>query len=110
MTETPEPKKRGRPSLGKKPMTPAQRKARQRSQPRTEEHFSKERMNEHIIRDAIPYFVTSHIIRGTTWKPEYRAFWTALGIGNRSREQAEKMFFSEKMAKQIRDTSQNKPE
>jgi len=61
MTDTPAPKKRGRPPLGKKAMTPAQRKARQRSKSETNpEGATKEQFCVSLIRDQIPYFVTSH--------------------------------------------------
>lgn len=107
MTDTPEPKKRGRPPLGQKAMTPAQRKARQRSQPRKMENLTKEKFCQSILRDSIPFFVTSHIIEGTTWKPEYRAFWAALGIhSDKTRKQAEDWFFNESMAQNLRDKSQ----
>lgn len=109
MTDMPEPKKRGRPPLGKKAMTPAQRKARQRSKSETApEGATKEQFCVSLIRDQIPYFVTRHIISQTTWKPEYRQFWEALGIhSDKARKQAEEWFFSERWAKIIRDKSQN---
>lgn len=108
MTDMPEPKKRGRPSLGKKAMTPAQRKARQRSKSETApEGATKEQFCVSLLRDQIPYFVTSHIINQTTWKPEYRQVWEALGIhSDKTRKQAEEWFFSERWAKIIRDKSQ----
>lgn len=112
MSDIAEPKKRGRPPLGKKAMTPAQRKARQRTKPVTAPGGpTKEKFCANIIRDQIPYFVTSHIINQTTWRPEYRQFWEALGIfADESRKQAEDWFFSERLAKVIRDKSRKSEE
>lgn len=109
MSDTAQPKKRGRPPLGKKAMTPAQRKARQRTKSETaSEGATKERFCSSLIRDQIPYFVTSHVINQTTWKPEYRQFWEALGVSSdEGRKQAEEWFFSERLAKLIRDKSRN---
>lgn len=106
MTDMPEPKKRGRPPLSQKAMTPAQRKRRQRAKPHDKQSFTKERLCHHIISHEIPYFVTSHIVNGTTYKPEYRSFLEALGIfSDQSRKQFEEWFYCEKIAKRLRDKS-----
>lgn len=108
MSDETKPIRRGRPPLNRIAMTPAQRKARQRGKSETDPAGStKECFCSQLIRDALPHFVTSHVIFGTTWKPEYRAFWEALGVhSDKSRKQAEAWFFSERLAKKIRDKSQ----
>ena len=108
MSDEAKPTRRGRPPLARVAMTSAQRKARQRAKSETDPAgLTKERFCRHLIRDYLPYYVTSHVINETTWRPEYRAFWEALGVhSDKSRKQAEAWFLSERLAKKLRDKSQ----
>lgn len=99
MTDTP---KTGRPPMGEKAMTPAERKAKQRQR----QGFSnptKEQFISELSSTALPYFVTRHIVNGTTDSPEYRLFVCEICKATEEEiKNIEKWFYRDDIANRLR--------
>lgn len=99
MTDTP---KTGRPPIGEKAMTPAERKAKQRQR----QGFSnptKEQFISELSSVALPYFVTRHIVDGTTDSPEYKVFiYSICKATDEEIKNIEKWFYSDDIANRLR--------
>lgn len=99
-------KKRGRPSYKGEPMTPAERKRRQRAaQIFADSTATKERFCNYLVRTGIPHFVTKSVLNGTVDSLEYREFWKRLGVDTSKEGELERvtaMFYTQERAESMR--------